>query len=243
MRRWLSPCSSRVTARRCGLPGGLRARAAQSSGGAAAPRGGLLDGHGLGRGPGAPRPGRSTDRALRLRLRLAPLPIPRCRSTASASTSAWSTTGQNATSQRVPIDGCSIYSVPAAGRSRRRRSSPPRTGYTAGLPAGYVRPPVKPCHLAPQELPGGRLAFTSTLWAQEPPKTDLNMPSMQLFVRQPSGEIEPIAPMTIGSALHPILLTTRRADVLLARVAGAPRLSGCGRCGRSTRTVVSGRRS
>ena len=31
---------------------------------------------------------------------------------------------------------------------------------------------------------------------------------MQLFVRQPSGEIEPIAPMTIASALHPILLTT-----------------------------------
>ena len=107
---------------------------------------------------------------------------------------------------RQPVEGCSIYSMPVAGGA----ATPlvlASSGYTAGLPAS-VKAPTLPCHLAPQELPAGRMVFTSTLWGQEPVKGALTFPALQLFVRHGSGEIEPIAPMTLGVALHPILLTT-----------------------------------
>ena len=50
---------------------------------------------------------------------------------------------------------------------------------------------------------------------------------MQLFVRQPTGEIEPIAPMTLGAALHPILLTTGEL-MFSGRDTGPPRLAHLG---------------
>ena len=107
---------------------------------------------------------------------------------------------------RQPVAGCSIYSMSLAGGA----ATPlvlASSGYTAGLPDS-LRPPTLPCHLAPQELPAGRMVFTGTLWGQEPVKGVLTFPALQLFVRHGSGEIEPIAPMTLGVALHPILLTT-----------------------------------
>ena len=64
---------------------------------------------------------------------------------------------------RVPLNGCSLYGIAADGSTPVEPLLLASAGYTEGLPAGYA-PPVKPCHLGPQELPSGRLAFTSTLW-------------------------------------------------------------------------------
>ena len=105
----------------------------------------------------------------------------------------------------LPRDGCSIYSIPEAGGT----PTPivlASDGYDA-LPVGVV-PSYKVCNLAPQELPGGRIAFTSNRWGQEPTNSRFSAPNFQLFIRQANGQIDPIAPMTLGSALHPILLTS-----------------------------------
>ena len=65
-------------------------------------------------------------------------------------------------------------------------------------------------NLGPMPLPGNRLAFTSSRNGQIPTKGFTN-PTLQLFVMDLDGEnVEAIAPMTIGSALHPTILRDGR---------------------------------
>ncbi len=65
-------------------------------------------------------------------------------------------------------------------------------------------------NLGPMPLPGNRLAFTSNRNGQIPTKGFTN-PTMQLFVMDVDGEnVEQIAPMNIGSALHPTILKDGR---------------------------------
>ncbi|MFN8060340.1 MAG: hypothetical protein U0Q12_14380 [Vicinamibacterales bacterium] len=65
-------------------------------------------------------------------------------------------------------------------------------------------------NLAPCPLPGGRIAFTSSRNGYEPPRS-YTAPNLQLFVMDDDGgNVAPIAPMTIGSALHPTILRDGR---------------------------------
>ena len=65
-------------------------------------------------------------------------------------------------------------------------------------------------NLGPMPLPGGKLAFTSNRNGFIPTQSFTN-PTLQLFVMDVDGaNITPIAPMTIGSALHPTILRDGR---------------------------------
>ena len=65
-------------------------------------------------------------------------------------------------------------------------------------------------NLGPMPLPDGRLAFTSNRNGFVPTKGFTN-PTLQLFVMDIDGaNVEEIAPMTIGSALHPTILNDGR---------------------------------
>ena len=65
-------------------------------------------------------------------------------------------------------------------------------------------------NLGPMPLPGGKLAFTSNRNGLVPTKGFTN-PTLQLYVMDVDGSnVEAIAPMTIGSALHPTVLNDGR---------------------------------
>ncbi len=65
-------------------------------------------------------------------------------------------------------------------------------------------------NLGPMPLPDGKLAFTSNRNGFKPTKGFTN-PTMQLYVMDTDGaNVEAIAPMTIGSALHPTVLNDGR---------------------------------
>jgi len=65
-------------------------------------------------------------------------------------------------------------------------------------------------NLGPTPVAGGRIAFTSNRNGFTPPKT-FTAPTQQLYVMDASGaNVEPIAPMSIGSALHPTPLRDGR---------------------------------
>lgn len=65
-------------------------------------------------------------------------------------------------------------------------------------------------NLGPCPVPGGRIAFTSNRNAFVPPK-EYTFPTLQLFVMDWDGRnVTAIAPMTIGSALHPTILQDGR---------------------------------
>lgn len=65
-------------------------------------------------------------------------------------------------------------------------------------------------NLGPMPLPGNKLVFTSNRNGYVPTKGFTN-PTMQLYVMDMDGSnVEAIAPMTIGSALHPTILNDGR---------------------------------
>lgn len=65
-------------------------------------------------------------------------------------------------------------------------------------------------NLGPCPLPDGRIAFTSNRFGYEPPRS-FTSPTLQLFVMDGDGSnVTPIAPMSIGSALHPTILKDGR---------------------------------
>lgn len=77
-------------------------------------------------------------------------------------------------------------------------------------PSGYNRLGYGIFNLGPMPLPGGRLAFTSSRNGFLPTRP-FSTPTMQLFVMDDDGEnVEAIAPMTLGSALHPTVLRDGR---------------------------------
>jgi hypothetical protein len=77
-------------------------------------------------------------------------------------------------------------------------------------PSGHNRLGYGILNLGPMPLPGGRLAFASSRNGFIPTRP-FTTPTMQLFVMDDDGEnVEAIAPMTLGSALHPTILKDGR---------------------------------
>ncbi len=120
----------------------------------------------------------------------------------------------------LPIAGADIFRLHLPTRSVQQLTHgefTPNTG--AGTwdesnpvdpPAGYNSLGYGILNLGPCPLPGGRIAFTSNRNAFEPPK-GFTAPTLQLFVMDENGDnVEAIAPMTIGSALHPTILADGR---------------------------------
>ncbi len=77
-------------------------------------------------------------------------------------------------------------------------------------PSEYNRLGYGILNLGASPLAGGRIAFTSNRNAFEPPKS-FTAPTLQLFVMDQDGSnVTSIAPMNIGSALHPVPLRDGR---------------------------------
>lgn len=120
----------------------------------------------------------------------------------------------------LPYAGADLYRIHLSSRQIQRLTHgefTPNTG--AGQwdesnpldpPAGHNRLGYGILNLGPMPLPGGRIAFTSNRNAFLPPK-GLTHPTLQLFVMdEDGGNVTPIAPMTISSALHPTVLRDGR---------------------------------
>ncbi|NUM54136.1 MAG: hypothetical protein HUU46_10870 [Candidatus Hydrogenedentes bacterium] len=66
-------------------------------------------------------------------------------------------------------------------------------------------------NLGPCPLPGGKIAFVSSRNGFTPPKLYYTAPTLQLFVMDDDGSnVQCIAPMSIGSAMHPVPLKDGR---------------------------------
>ena len=120
----------------------------------------------------------------------------------------------------LPLAGADIFRIHLGTRRIQQLTSgefTPNTG--AGTwdesnpvdpPAGYNRLGYGILNLGPCPLPGGRLAFTSNRNGLTPQK-GFTSPTLQLFVMdEDGGNVTPIAPMTISSALHPTVLQDGR---------------------------------
>ncbi|MEM9531749.1 MAG: hypothetical protein AAGA23_12585 [Pseudomonadota bacterium] len=120
----------------------------------------------------------------------------------------------------LPREGADIYRMNLTSRQIERLTF---GEFTPNLGAGNwdESNPVDPpnsynrlgygiLNLGPMPLPNGRLAFTSNRNGYIPTKGFTN-PTLQLFVMDVDGEnVELIAPMNIGSALHPTILRDGR---------------------------------
>lgn len=126
----------------------------------------------------------------------------------------------NAQRGDLPYAGADIYRMHVPTRRIERLTFgefTPNTG--AGTwdesnplnpPAGFNRLGYGILNLGPCPLPDGRIAFTSNRNGFIPPKGFTN-PTLQLYVMdEDGGNVTPIAPMTIGSALHPTILRDGR---------------------------------
>jgi len=120
----------------------------------------------------------------------------------------------------LPYEGCDIYRIhlptrlikrltfqeftPNTGAGKWNYADPSSTGWQkTGLGYGML-------NLGPCPVPGGRIAFTSNRNAHTPPKSYTN-PTLQLFVMdEDGGNVTFIAPLNIGSALHPTPLQDGR---------------------------------
>lgn len=77
-------------------------------------------------------------------------------------------------------------------------------------PSQYNRLGYGILNLGPMPLPGGRIAFTSSRNGHLP-TAPFTSPNLQLYVMDvDGGNLEAIAPMTLGSALHPTVLRDGR---------------------------------
>jgi hypothetical protein len=102
----------------------------------------------------------------------------------------------------------------SSSRSRSSRRIPARGTSTSPIP---VDPPSQYdklgygiLNLGAAPVAGGRIAFTSNRNGFVPPR-GLTNPTLQLFVMDADGSnVTQIAPMNIGSALHPTPLVGRR---------------------------------
>ena len=120
----------------------------------------------------------------------------------------------------LPIAGADIYRIHLETRQIEQLTF---GEFTPNLGAGSwdETNPVNPpgqfnrlgygiLNLGPMPLPGDRLAFTSNRNGQIPTQGFTN-PTLQLFVMDVDGHnVEQIAPMNIGSALHPTILRDGR---------------------------------
>jgi len=120
----------------------------------------------------------------------------------------------------LPYSGADIYRINLTTRQIARLTAQeftPNTGAgkwdyadpssisSLGTTLGYGILNFGPC-----PLPGGKVAFVSNRNGFVPPK-GLTAPTLQLFVMDDDGEnVTQIAPMNIGSALHPVMLQDGR---------------------------------
>jgi hypothetical protein len=120
----------------------------------------------------------------------------------------------------LPYQGADIYRMHLRTRQVQRltfQEFTPNTGAGNWLESNPVNPPSQYnrlgygiLNLGPAPLPGGKIIFTSNRNGFIPPKGYTN-PTLQLFVMDWDGSnVTPIAPMTIGSALHPTPLADGR---------------------------------
>ena len=120
----------------------------------------------------------------------------------------------------LPYSGADIYKINLTSRQIVRLT---HGEFTPNTGAGNFDPsnPVDPgseydalgygiLNLGPAPLAGGKIAFTSSRNGFLPPKGYTN-PTLQLFVMdEDGGNVTPIAPMNISSALHPTPLRDGR---------------------------------
>jgi hypothetical protein len=113
----------------------------------------------------------------------------------------------------LPYSGCDIYRVHLQTRAIQRltfQEFTPNTGAgnwhsnnPVNPPSQYNRLGYGILNLGPCPVAGGKIAFVSNRNGYTPPRS-YTAPTLQLFVMDDDGEnVTPIAPMSIGSALHP----------------------------------------
>jgi hypothetical protein len=120
----------------------------------------------------------------------------------------------------LPRAGADIYKIDLVTREIRRLTFgefTPNTGSgrwdesnPLNPPAGFNALGYGILNLGPAPVAGGKIAFVSNRNGFVPPR-GLTNPTLQLFVMDEDGaNVTPIAPMTIGSALHPTPLRDGR---------------------------------
>jgi len=120
----------------------------------------------------------------------------------------------------LPYAGSDIYRIHLGTREIQRltfQEFTPNTGAGNWQTNNPVNPPPSfnrlgygIINLGPCPLPGGRVAFTSNRNGFWPTKS-FTSPTLQLYVMDEDGKnVTPIAPMSIGSALHPTPLRDGR---------------------------------
>lgn len=126
----------------------------------------------------------------------------------------------NAQRRNLPYDGADIFRLNLDTRQVTQLTHgefSPNTGAGHWDESNPVDPPPQYnrlgygiLNLGPCPLPGGRIAFVSNRNGFEPPR-DFTGPTFQLFVMDADGaNVTCIAPMNIGSALHPTILRDGR---------------------------------
>jgi Hydrazine synthase alpha subunit middle domain len=131
-----------------------------------------------------------------------------------------SATGRNSQRNGAPFKGSDIYRLTLATRELKRLTTQHWTPPAAGIK--WSANPLTPgasdenylgygiFNMAPCPLPGGKLMFVSNRHGFIPNKT-FTFPNLRLYVMDENGaNIEQINPMTIGSAMHPIVLRDGR---------------------------------
>lgn len=130
---------------------------------------------------------------------------------------------QNLNSQRnnLPIQGADIFRIQAQAPHALEQLTfgefTPNTGAGIWDESNPINPPSTfnrlgygILNLGPSPLPGGKIAFTSSRNALLPTK-GFTYPTLQLFVMDEDGSnVTAIAPMTVGSALHPTIMQDGR---------------------------------
>jgi hydrazine synthase alpha subunit-like protein len=126
----------------------------------------------------------------------------------------------NSQRENLPYAGSDIYRIHLSTRAMQRltfQEFTPNTGAGNWHPTNPVNPPSQYnrlgygiLNLGPCPVPGAKIAFTSNRNGYTPPR-NYTAPTLQLFVMDDDGEnVTPIAPMSIGSALHPTPLQDGR---------------------------------
>jgi len=126
----------------------------------------------------------------------------------------------NGQRENLPYAGADIHRINLATRQVQRLTFgefTPNTGAGTWLESNPLNPPAQYnrlgygiLNLGPCPVPGGKIAFTSNRNGFDPPK-GYTAPTLQLYVMDDDGgNVTPIAPMTISSALHPTILADGR---------------------------------
>ncbi|HLH53284.1 MAG TPA: hypothetical protein VKY92_06680 [Verrucomicrobiae bacterium] len=128
--------------------------------------------------------------------------------------------GLNGQRDNLPYAGSDIYRINIQTRAVQRLTFQEFTPNTGAAKWDYADP-TNPSsslttlgygimNLAPCPVPGGKIAFVSNRNGFTPPKS-YTSPTLQLFVMDEDGQnVVQIAPMNIGSALHPTPLQDGR---------------------------------